>query len=185
MTTLYDSNGAEIVHHDLQDKQHWCRDGETLEQSFVRQFGSRLPYGINPEKITNPYAPDLINHTSNSLADLKVQATPFFKAGVLYQIEPTYAVVFNEKDKLRYEQNYPELEIVYWVHWLAVKAQIGTELFAVQPLTGIYMCGFSELKEYLKTLRIHYYRQRVNDTMGNAKGSYVLDIRHRIFKRLI
>lgn len=184
-TVLYDINGQVITYHDLQDKKHWCKDGESLEKSFVRQYGTTFNYAINPEKSTNPYAPDLINLHSNGVADLKVQNTPFFKANELYGIEPTYAVVFNEKDKLRYERQYPDVEIVYMVDWLPVRADIHGKQFKVNPLKGIFRAPFNEMVKYLGTLRIHYYQQRRNDALGNAKGSYVLDIRNPVFERLL
>jgi hypothetical protein len=98
---MFDINNKELLYHDLQDKSHWCRDGEQVEEAFVRQFGERLGLIINPEKRTNPYAPDLLNTKNNKIGDLKLQSTPFFKAKSLYNIDPTYAVVFNLKDKLR------------------------------------------------------------------------------------
>ena len=62
--SLYDKDGHEINHHDLQDKTKWCKDGEKVEQSFVRIHGEALGISINPEKETNPYSPDLLNITT-------------------------------------------------------------------------------------------------------------------------
>lgn len=92
---LFDIDNKELQYHDLQDKSRWCKDGEKIEEAFVRQFGEKLGLIINPEKNLNPYAPDLLNVTNGKLGDLKLQSTPFFKAKSLYQIDPTYAVVFN------------------------------------------------------------------------------------------
>jgi len=179
----YDKDNNILTYHDLQDKSRWCKEGESQEQSFVRRF-SELGYDINPEKSKNPYAPDLIKKSTGLLADLKGQHSPFFKAEVLYGIEPTYAVVFNVKDKERYEQLYPNIEIVYYVDWVSVRALIWDKEYKVTPHCGVYRTTFSDLLELLKKSSIHSYQQRINDNKGNARDSYVLDIRNPIFQRL-
>lgn len=184
MVILYGIDGQVISNHNTQDKAFWCKAGETLEASFVGLHGNYLNYSINPAKKIDSYAPDLVNLDTNRLADLKVQQMPFFKAKQLYGIEPTYAVVFNEKDRLRYERYYPDIEIVYWIDWVAVKADIRGRIFEVTPFKGVFRASFREMVKYLDTLAIHYYQQRVADELGNAKGSYVLDIRNPVFKRL-
>lgn len=181
---LYDIDGNVIKHHNLQDKTHWCKEGEKLEISFVREYGEKLKYILNPDKTKNECAPDLINTKTNNLADLKVQNTPFFKAKELYGIEPTYAVVFNEKDKDRYENYYPDIEIVYYVNWLVLKAVIKNRIYTTPGFKAIFKAEFPKLRDYLSTLKIHYYKQREFDTKGNAKGSYVLDIRNPVFTQI-
>src|ERR1035437_6119553 len=182
---LFDVNNKELLHHDLQDKSRWCRDGEKIEEAFVRLYGGMLNLQINPEKGTNPYAPDLVNTNTHNIGDLKFQSTPFFKALTLYDINPTYAVVFNLKDRLRYEKNYPTITIYYWINWIAIKFIMGSTKVEVEPLTGGWSVDFSIFNEYLKKCPLHSYQQRVDDTKGNAKSSYVCDIRNSIFKRII
>lgn len=182
--TLYDSEGNIVSYHDLQDKSRWCHDGESMEQSFVRRF-PELGFRINPEKDTNPYAPDLINVTSKNRADLKGQHSPFFKAGDLYGVEPTYAVVFNLKDKQRYEKHYPEIDIVYYVDWLPIKADIYGKIYHVEPLKAVYITPFEKLNQLLNQSPLHSYQQRRHDNKGNAKESFVIDIRNEIFKKLV
>lgn len=184
MCELYDIQGKKIKQHDLQDKSYWCRDGEKIEEAFIRLFGKSLNLEINPEKKDNPYVPDLINIQTGQLADLKQQATPFFQAGQLYEIDPTYAVVFNEKDKIRYQKNYPNIIIYYWVNWLAVRFKMGNDEIIAKPLKGIWTTDFPKFEKYLTNCPIHYYRQRINDTQGNARGSYVCDIRNQVFKKV-
>ena len=65
-----------------------------------------------------------------------------------------------------------------------MKADIHGREFEVSPLKGIFRAPFREMTRYLETLQIHHYQQRVNDTLGNDKGSYVLDIRNPVFERL-
>ncbi|WP_160139994.1 hypothetical protein [Chryseobacterium sp. c4a] len=185
MYELFDINGHKIQHHNLQDKSHWCKDGEKIEEAFVRLYGDTLNLAMNPEKKVNPYAPDLINTTTGQLGDLKFQATPFFKAKNKYKTDPTYAVVFNEKDKLRYETKYPDLIIYYWINWIAITFKMGATEIIAQPLHGVWKTDFKRFQTYLLQCPIHYYQQRVDDTKGNAKRSYVCDIRNEVFERLI
>ena len=182
--TFYNIDDKVVSYHDLQDKSRWCKDGESLEHSFVRRFPEFM-FEINPDKLHNPYAPDLIYLPSNSLADLKSQHAPFFKAGVLYGLDPTYAVVFNVKDKERYESIYPDIDIVYYVEWIPIRADMYGREYKVQPHTGVYKTSFANLMELLKKSPVHSYQQRVRDKKGNAKDSYVIDIRNPIFTRLI
>ena len=185
MTTLFDENGNIVSYHNLQDKSRWCRDGETMEQAFVREYGQVLGYIMNPVKVTNPYAPDLLSTGTNTLTDLKSQHSPFFKAGELYGIDPTYAVVFNVKDRERYEQQYPLIDILYFVDWVPVSADIFGRMYHVAPFRGIFKTSFQSLLTLLNRSRIHTYKQRMGDTKGNAKDSYVIDIRDTIFERLM
>jgi hypothetical protein len=182
---LFDASGKEITHHNLQDKSHWCTDGESMEQSFVRRIGFSLGLEINPVKIYDPYVPDLVYSGSNKLADLKSQHSPFFKAGDFFNIDPTFAVVFNLKDKSRYEQHYPDIDIIYYIDWVAVSADINGKIYKVQPLHGVYRISFGSLVNLLRFAPVHSYGQRRFDTKGNAKESYVLDIRHPSFDKLL
>lgn len=182
---LFDKNNNELQHHNLQDKHHWCRDGEKIEEAFIRLFGNSLNLIINPEKKENPFAPDLLNVKTNKLGDLKLQSTPFFKAQSLYNINPTFAVVFNQKDKIRYERKYPHLEIYYWINWIALKFQMGNTVVSVEPINGVWQVDFPIFNQYLDKSSLHSYQQRISDTRGNAKSSFVCDIRNAIFKRVI
>ncbi len=183
--TLYDQNGLEITHHDLQDKTKWCKDGEKVEQSFVRIHGEALGILINPEKENNAYAPDLLHVMDNIRGDLKTQNTPFFQAQRLFGIDPTFVVVFNLKDRTRYQNLYPDIDIYYWVDWIAVKFMMGGREIVAQPLYGVWKTSFKELDNYLETCPLHEYQQRRYDNKGNAKSSFVLDIRNPCFNRLI
>lgn len=180
----YNKEGIEITPKDLQNKTLWCKDGEKIEEAFVKKYGETLDLIINPEKTNNPYAPDLLK--SNSfIADLKTQNTPFFKANDLYGIDPTYAVVFNRKDAERYWKQYREIIIYFWVEWHSIKFVMGRTTKEVEFLNGVWSIKFIDLIELLKVSPEHFYQQRVNDTKGNAKGSFVLDIRNQAFERLI
>lgn len=178
---LFDKNNKELHYRDLQDKAFWCQDGEKVEEAFIRLFGEQLGLAMNPEKKNNPYAPDLVKVSNGTLADLKFQSTPFFKAESLYNMDPTYTVVFNLKDRQRYEQLYPNLEIYYWINWRALKFQSGELQINVKELSGIWKVKFKEFAEYLNSCPLHFYKQRVNDIQGNAKSSYVCNLNNDIF----
>ena len=48
-----------------------------------------------------------------------------------------------------------------------------------------YVPAFSKLDIILEDAPYHEYQQRVWDERGNAKGSYILNLRNGYFKRLI
>ena len=139
---------------------------------------------INPEKEINPYAPDLI-YKDAQLADLKTQNTPFFKAKSLYNIDPSYAVVFNRKDAVRYYKKYPEIIVYFWVEWHSVRFVMCSFKQEVEYISGVWKIEFQNLVKLLIDAPKHSYQQRRDDKKGNAKVSFVLDIRHSLFKKVI
>jgi hypothetical protein len=126
---------------DTEDKLAWCADGVERENDFVARVAPalKLDAKINPEKETNIYAPDLV--VNGVVSDLKSQTTPFYTARRMFRnvkrpqgIDPQYAVSFNRKDYLRYKEHYPNLDVYFWVEWMALEG-FGTK---VRPLVGIY-----------------------------------------------
>src|SRR3954454_23053909 len=95
--------------HSPQDKGFWVDAGRDKERDFVERVLPRLGFSgaINPAKESDIYAPDLL--VEGQLADLKAQRMPFFKARELYEVDPQFAVTFNEKDYLRYRDRYPAI----------------------------------------------------------------------------
>ncbi|WP_422083410.1 hypothetical protein [Ulvibacterium sp.] len=180
----YNKDGELVTHKDLQAKSTWCKDGESIEEAFVSRYGRALDLQMNPDKKTDPYAPDLLEK-GEFLADLKTQNTPFFKARKLYGIEPSYAIVFNRKDARRYHKVYPDIIIYFWVEWHSVKFVMGNFQQTVGYINGVWRIPFKNLVELLKVAPEHSYQQRKNDNKGNAKSSFVLDIRNALFERII
>ncbi len=180
---LIDVDGNEVSHHDLQEKGVWCKAGASKEDVFVEQYGEALSLIINPQKAYDPYAPDLLNTSNQLLADLKTQNTPFFQARSRFGYDPQYTVVFNGKDKQRYQEKYPSIEIYFAVDWQAVKF-VGRTSIEVQPMVGIWYIPFSVLVEKLAQAPFHSYQQRKSDQQGNAKGSYVLNVLDPEFKQV-
>jgi hypothetical protein len=161
------------VPHPTEDKAWWCQHGSDLEARFVKickdQFG--LDAKINPDKATNPYAPDLV--VNGVLADLKVQNTPFFTAP-RYGLDPRFTVTFNRKDYARYSELYSGIDIYYWIDW----AQLAWKDRRVQYLGGVFWAPFKKLAGMIEAgAPEHNYIHRRNDTQGNAKSSFLLDLR--------
>ncbi len=182
---LYTPDGQEISHHNLQDKGFWCENGKSQEEAFVEKFGNKIGLIINPEKKNNPYAPDLLNTRNNILGDLKTQNTPFFKAQKLYGLSPQFTVVFNKKDKERYETYYSNLEIYFAVDWQVTKFEQNGNTIEVNPMQGIWFIPFLKLSGLLTKSPLHSYQQRVQDQKGNAKSSYLLNLLDQEFIRII
>lgn len=165
--------------HDVQDKKWWVKQGEKKEIEFVERIAPSLGLisRINPQKRSNPYAPDLV--VNNHLADLKYREIPFFTSYNKYGIPPQYAVTFNRKDYTNYYFNYPDVVIYFWVDWRTTTHKLGKSFYAVRPMTGVWRGDFGKLVELVqsKMARLHYYANRQNDMLGNARSSYVLDLR--------
>lgn len=181
---LYDAEGKELKNQDLQNKSQWCQYGASIEESFVNQYGEQLDIQINPDKKSDPFVPDL-RVKDRYLADLKTQNTPFFMAAEKYGINPSYAVVFNIKDHERYASKYPEIIILFWVVWKAVRMQDPNtkKEYRVNNINGVWAVNFKKLSQLCKSASIHSYAQRQDDNLGNAKASYVLSIKD--FKKII
>ena len=177
----FDREGNLVSNQDLQNKALWCKKGETIEAAFVSKYGERLEVSINPAKQSNPYAPDLF--TPKGVADLKTQNTPFFKAESLFGINPSYAVVFNRKDFERYELKYPQIDVYFWVEWHSVAFEMGEFRQEVEFVSGVWFIPFDKLVDVLSRSKEHSYSQRVHDRRGNAKSSFVFDIRESEFTR--
>lgn len=182
--SLFDKDNNEIILRDLQDKAPWCADGASKEFNFIKNYGEVFNLIINPEKDKNAYAIDLVNNKTGRLADLKTQNTPFFKSNDLYHIDPTYAVTFNVNDYTRYKSDYPNIDIFFWVDWLAVKF-IGNKTIEVEPLKGVWRIAFEQILTISARYPIHKYQQRIYDNKGNSKDSFVFDLRDSSFERLV
>lgn len=179
---MYDINNQAISHGDLQNKGLWCSHGESKEYVFVKNYGQCLNLIINPEKQRNIYAPDLAYSSGNGLADLKTQNTPFFTA-IKYQYDPQYTVTFNRNDAERYRRESPDLDIYFWVDWIAVRyykkstnPRYGDTDITVSPMCGVWKVSFRDLYKIIENSPLHQYQQRLNDNQGNARDSYLINL---------
>lgn len=166
---------------DTEDKLAWCEEyGIKAELAFaVRQMHEiGLPTFLNPEKVDNKYSHDLCTIFPT---DLKSVGTPLFKAKELYGIDPQYAVTFNVKDGKRYKDLYPNIIVLFDVHWDQICSMtIGDRLYSVKPMHEVYAGFLSDIRAAIIKSGNHRieYARRINDTSGNAKDSFVFDVRH-------
>ena len=180
------------VIHDTEDKKFWLRHGEELERRFVAFCNSLLEVEvcINPEKATQPTAPDLLFH--RRLADLKTQNTPFFMAGK-YGCDPRFTWTMNLKDYRRYNELYPDVDLLVWLDWQQLSMKIGETHHEVKYLFAVYHINFREIAKMIETgsVPLHGYQRReastgrgpladVLDGGQNAKASFVFDLSTRV-----
>jgi len=160
------------VTYNTEDKEIWCKHGERMENHFVSTIAPSIGLDviINPEKKTNKYAHDLILDGTKR-ADLKNQGTPFFMAG-RYDCHPMETVSFNKKDYDRYKRLYPDIFVVFWVHW-DKQSRYGV---TVEAQRGVWIYSLDELVEQIKDAPLHTYQKRIKDKRGNAKDSYLIKL---------
>ncbi|MBI6882942.1 hypothetical protein [Pseudomonas putida] len=174
---------------DTEDKMRWCREGEVYEQMFVEKMNlhSYLTVQINPEKNSNPMAPDLLV-PGYGLCDLKAQRTPFFTAS-RYNISPDDAITLNIKDVIRYRELYPEIGIFFWINWQNNKAA-NDRFKPVKYKWGVYFATIGDVLSLIDNgiAKTHEYQHRKQpegegsrlQSIGmnkekNATKSFVLD----------
>lgn len=163
---------------DTEDKLAWCEAGEAKELPFVAETLMRIGLGamINPAKRENKYSHDAFAVLP---MDVKSVETPLFVAKQRYNIDPQYAVTFNEKDLNRYESYYPKLIVMFHVRWAQTEMELGGRIYSVEPMNGIWYAPVEMIRRFVNTGRakVIEYKNRVNDTKGNAKSSFVFDVR--------
>ena len=161
-----------------EDKQFWCKAAESDERAFAvnRLFQLGLAGSVNVEKRTNPYTHDLFVQWP---VDLKNVSTPLFKAQELYGIDPQYAVTFNVKDGERYRREYPNIVVIFEVNWQELTREFSGTVYEVQSMHVTYAGFLDDISNAVKAggnQRIEY-QKRTDDTLGNAKASWVFDVR--------
>jgi len=97
--------------------------------------------------------------------DLKTLTTPWIYSERMFGIPPTYAISINRKDLRRYYQLYPNIIIILDVQYPDYQAAHWTDL--------------DRLKIFVKSgkVQLHKYQTRIDDDQGNAKDSYIFDVR--------
>ena len=165
--------------HSPEDKAYWVEAGADKERVFVDQVLPSIGFTgvINPDKEQDRFAADLV--VNGHLADLKCPRTPFFKAQELHGLDPQFAVSFNGKDYRRYCARYPTIDIFFWVAWQQTVMLIEDEEFRVRPMAGVWRASFPALRHRIEhqSVREHSYLHRLFDERGNAKASYLFDLR--------
>ena len=163
---------------DTEDKAAWCGAAEAQERTFAinRLFALGLSGAVNINKRHDPFTHDLF---VSFPVDLKSVRTPLFMAQELYGLDPQYAVTFNFKDAKRYREFYPNIVVIFDVSWEQTSKEIGDRIFRVQPMHQTHAGFLDNISRAIKAggnQRIEY-KNRVNDTKGNAKESWVFDVR--------
>ena len=147
---------------DNQDKQSWCYAGEGAEYSFLsKMLTGRLSVMANPEKSSNKFTHDFYLVMPCDLKTIRTR----FRTADRYGIDPFSAITLNKKDVDRYSELYPHIVIIFDVDYGDYKR----------------LC-YAPLRQIKKAIssghaKLHTYKERINDTQGNAKESYVIDSR--------
>tara|TARA_B100001093_G_C26833511_1_gene1017253 strand:+ start:798 stop:1301 length:504 start_codon:yes stop_codon:yes gene_type:complete len=153
-----------IPPEDNESKLEWCAYGEQLEVDFINNNIFRdTVLCMNPEKDTDKFTFDM---RINFPCDLKSRNTPWRLSEKLFGISPTYAVTIDGKDLRRYSEKYPNICIVFDIVYPDYKnVHYG------------FIYHFLKMRKE-KALHKHEYKERKNDTKGNAKDCYIFDIRN-------
>ena len=146
---------------DTENKLSWCEHGLRLEREFVTKYGDEMFVSVHPDKAKCPYGPDFLVGGLMP-GDLKTQDTPFRTAG-RYGVPAERAVTFNEKDYDRYTAQYPNMLVFFWVRFL--------------PQEAVFLMTMADARRLCLPERKHHYLRRKDDRRGNAKASYILDVR--------
>jgi hypothetical protein len=164
-----------------EDKLSYCnkasKDQEPKFVDFINNLGGLIKLRINPAKENDPYTHDLL--VNDFCGELKTQDTPFFKSKSLYGIDPQWAVTYNHKDYLRYKKNYTSTGgdiIIFFDVTRKEEAKYGVKTF---PMRSVFYTKASIIERLIEkeSAPLHEYTNRKNDTQGNAKNSYVIDVR--------
>ena len=166
-----------------EDKRAWCEKfGPKTEADFCRWAFMTLdmPVAVNPAKRTDQYTFDLIY--DGNPADLKTVRTPFYRADALYKLDPQYTVTFNRKDGQRYQELYPDIKVIFDVLWgegMKYQPTPDSQPVTVEPMRLIAVGTLTEIWKAIEESgrHRHEYQARVCDQSGNAKESWLLDVR--------
>jgi hypothetical protein len=165
-----------------EDKLAYCKEASDTQEPLFVEFLNNLDRcnfkaEINPDKETNPYTHDLIVNGYSS--DLKTQDTPFFKANKLYNIDPQWAITYNHKDYMNYKKKYTNNNKQFLIFFDVTRKN--EEMFGVNTfaMRAIFVAKASEIELIIESAQVplHEYINRKDDQKGNAKSSYVIDVR--------
>jgi len=167
---------------DNEDKAAWCEAyGTKVESQFVgeRLFNLGVIGFMNPEKRINKYAHDIFVQLKG---DVKTVRTPYFKAQEHHGIDPQYAVTFNSKDGKRYFDLYPDILVAFDVKWEEPNCskEIGSKVYTVAPMHLTAVGFLTNIWQAIQAggEQVVEYQRRIYDQSGNAKTSYVFDVRN-------
>lgn len=164
-----------------EDKLSYCKEASDVQEpafvEFINGLNGLVTLRINPDKEFDPYTHDLI--VNGAPGDLKTQDTPFFKSETLYDIDPQWAITYNHKDYLRYKKKYTSVgKNVVLFFDVTRKDEVKYDVKTF-PMRAIFYTKASDIEKMIenKEVPLHEYLNRKNDDQGNAKSSYVIDVR--------
>ena len=154
-----------------EDKTSWIDWGVQKEHDFL-YVCQKYDILAGIKKSTGPvYYPEFVYQ--DRYLDLKTVHTPFFLAQRKFKIDPAFAVTLNKQDVTACTIKYPKCQIVFWVNWKAA-TNFGV---SVEKRQGIWFLSYEQMINLVEDAPLHVYQNRIDDTQGNAKDSYVLDLR--------
>ena len=161
----------EKVIADTEDKTWWIGWGKQKEQEFLKLCERE---GILPG-IAASYGPDHYPEYTyqGRYLDLKTVETPFFMARKHYGLDSNFAVSLNKQDVFDCTYKYPKCQLVFWIQW-ASEIKYGV---AVETRHEIRFLSYERMRELVSHAPVHIYQKRIDDNQGNAKDSYILDLR--------
>ena len=179
MTYTYNFNDTRT-----EDRDVWYSAGNKWEEEFVTNIAPQFGWKASLNNKENKYAPDL--KIGALVADLKYSESPFITATRYGIGDPRFAHSFNVKDYIRYRDEYPDILLIFWHNFKEKYYRIGTKTYEITPLNSVWAVPFISLYLCIKNgdYSIHTYARRVNDTRGNAKQSYVLNLEDSVFTLL-
>jgi hypothetical protein len=142
-----------------EDKKFWCDAGLAAEKDFIANNQIK-GWGVsfNPLKQDDPYTHDYIGICP---MDVKTIHTKWIKSQSLFGIPSDKAISINKKDFQRYAKCYPNILILCHVTWQK----------------SVYLLSIDRARKLIDQgkAKLHVYKNRTNDTKGNAKSSYIFD----------
>ena len=161
----------EKVIADTEDKTWWIGWGNQKEQDFLSLCARE---GILPGIAASSGPRFYPEYTYQSrYLDLKTVETPFFLAQKHYGVDSNFAVSLNKPDVLDCTYKYPKCQLVFWIQW-ASEIKYGVE---VETRHEIRFLPYERMRELVSHAPVHVYQKRIDDNKGNAKESYILDLR--------
>ena len=156
---------------DTEDKTWWIGWGNKKEQDFLLLCARE---GILPGIAASPGSRFYPEYTyQGRYLDLKAESTPFFLAQKHYGVDSNFAVSLNKSDVLDCTYKYQKCQLVFWVQW-ASEIKYGV---AVETRHEIRFLSYERMRELVSHAPVHVYQKRIDDKKGNAKESYILDLR--------
>lgn len=184
---FFSADGSSVTPHDPEDKRWWIDRGTELEAEFLalcQRVGILDGIRENPERAKGGMSlvlPEFVYRGDH--LDLKMQSQPFFMAGELFGVHPRYAVTLNWQDVADVSTKYPRCNFAIWVRWesTAYQRPNAEQRITVGALHGVWWIDPTQLRQLISAAhqqgRRHWYQRRRTDDSGNAKSSYVLDVR--------